>query len=409
MSSRSSFFFLILLLALSFVLRSPLLFLVAALSLMVAGSSALWGRYCLAGVTYERRLSAARLLCGEEADLWVEIVNAKPLPLAWLKTEDEVPMELQVQKLELSYASKPNRRMLSNLFSMRWYERVRRHYRFIATQRGVYEFGPVRISSGDIFGFRSRNMQLTGPQIVLVYPKVVPLEDAALQAARPLGESRTLRRVVADPLRLAGTRDYQPGDSIRHLHWKATAHRGALQTKMFEPSASHQLVLFLNNQTRERAYEGVIGDLYETVIVVAASVARAALEARHPVGLYTNGSVRDSERRLRLPPSRHTAQTTRILEALAQLTFFTLMPFEKLLQLEARQLPFGATVIAVSALVNEPILSALLDLQATGHPVSLIAVGTGALPPLPPELPVYSAVENWTVMQSIRLQPARVL
>ncbi|MEK7787514.1 MAG: hypothetical protein AAB658_19090, partial [Chloroflexota bacterium] len=101
MTSRLSLFFITLLLLLSIALRNPILFLLGALMALVAGASALWGRYCLAGVAYDRRFGSTRLVCGEETDVWVEIVNAKPLPLAWLKAEDEVPAELPLERVDL--------------------------------------------------------------------------------------------------------------------------------------------------------------------------------------------------------------------------------------------------------------------------------------------------------------------
>jgi uncharacterized protein (DUF58 family) len=403
MTSRSLLLFLALVLLFSLAFRNPALFLLGVLLGLVAAASAVWGRYCLEGVAYDRRFSQSRLFCGEDVELWVEVVNAKPLPLAWLKTEDRFPAELGRQNFELHYASEPDHRLLTNLFSINWYERVRRRYRLTAHRRGAFEFGPVIISSGDIFGFRTRYGQIDHRHTLLVYPKVAALDSLGLQAARPFGELKTQRRLIADPLRLAGTRDYQPGEDTRHIHWKATARRGSLQTKVFDPSASQHLLIFLNNQSRERHYEGIMDDLFETAVVVAASLAHAALEARHPVGLFTNGSLRGSQRRARIPASRRTDQRARILEALAQLFYFSNLQFDELLRLEAPGLPYGATVIAVSAVVNDGLLSSLLDLRAGGHPVALIIIGQPTIVSIPPELPTYFVTRNWTEMEVIAI------
>jgi uncharacterized protein (DUF58 family) len=405
MTGRAGRFFILALLVISLLLRSPLLLLLVVLLALVAGASALWGRYCLAGVTYARRFEAERLFCGEQTEVWIEIVNAKPLPLAWLKAEDEFPEDFTVERTELTNSSRPHRKTLTNLLSLRWYERVRRRYRVTAGRRGAFEFGPVLLSSGDIFGFQLKLAEVPARQLVLVYPRLVPLAELHIRAARPGGELRTERRVIEDPLALAGIRDYRPGDSVRQIHWKSTARRGQLQTKIFEPAASQQLVLFLNGQTLPHAYEGVIGDYMETVLVVGASIAQAALEARYPVGMYTNNSARDEARRVRLPASRHAAQLTRILETMAQLTPFTSLPFDQLLRLEAPQLPFGATVIAVSAIVSEPILSALLALHDAGHPVSLILANDQPPADLPAsdELPVYYVRQNWDELETLQL------
>ncbi|MCC7358158.1 MAG: DUF58 domain-containing protein [Anaerolineales bacterium] len=406
MTSRLSRLLIGALLIVSLLLRSPLLLLLDVLLLLVAAASALWGRYCLAGVSYRRQFEADRLFCGEQVQLWVEIVNAKPLPLAWLKVEDEFPEDFAVERTELSSASKDHRRTLTNLLSLRWYERVRRRYRLTAQRRGAYEFGPARLASGDIFGFQTRLREQTETHTLLVYPRLVTVEELRLRLARPAGEEAATRRIVEDPLRLAGVRDYSPGDSIRHIHWKSTAHQGRLQTKVFEPGASQHLIVCVNGQTLEHAYEGVLGAHFETVLMAAASLANAALDRCQPVGLFTNNSARDASHRVRLPATRHATQLTRILETLAQLTHFTLMPFDQLLRLEATTLPFGASVVAVSALATEAIQSALLALHDAGHPATLVLIAApGRVPAtsLPAAIPVYVVTQDWTELEALEL------
>lgn len=406
MTSRAGRLLIVLLLVVAVLLKSPLLLLLDVLLLLVAGASAVWGRYCLAAVSYGRQFQTQRLFCGEQLELWIEIVNAKPLPLAWLKAEDEFPEDFAIERVELGSASKPRRRTLTNLLSMRWYERVRRRYRLTAAHRGAYDFGPVLLSSGDIFGFRTRLLEVPEQQTVLVYPRLVPLNRIPLRVARPGGELLGERRIVEDPLRLAGVRDYRPGDPVRHIHWKSSARTGQLQTKVFEPAASQHMVIFLNGQTLERAYEGVLGEYFETAIMVAAALANAGLEARHPVGLFTNNSVREASRRVRLPASRHASQMVRILETLAQMTHFTLMSLDQLLRLEAPNLPYGASLIAVSAIANEAILTSLIDLRAAGHPVALVVVTEPGRAPqvaLPEDIPVYFVTQNWTEIEALEL------
>lgn len=399
--TRAVVLFLLILLALSLLLNNPLLFLLDGLLALVAGSTALWHRYCLSGVTYTRRFGTERLFCGETTDLWVEVINAKPLPLAWLKVEDEIPEHIALAHTETGPSSKPHRRTFSLVFSPRWYERVRRRYRLTVQRRGLYEFGPALLASGDVFGFRTRLLDVEQRQTLLVYPKLAPLDRLELEAARPGGDQRARQPVTPDPLRLAGARDYRPGDNPRHLHWKATARRGALQTRRFDPGAAPQAYVCLNTQTLERAYEGVDSDRFETAVVVVASIARAWLDTRRPVGLFVNSNVPGARHRIRLPASRHPDQLTRILEVLAGVTYFPMLPFDQMLRHEAAQLQFGAQVIAVSPLITEPILTALLDLQRAGHPAVLVGVGRSAWPDLPPELPVYWTQQSWETLESV--------
>jgi len=398
-----------LLFILSLALRSPQLFFLTVLVAFVAGAAFVWDRFCLRGVSYARRFESQRLFTGETTDLWVEIVNAKPLPLAWLKAQDEVPDTVTVAKTTLMPSGDPHRRLLTNIFTPRWYERVRRHYSVTASHRGVFDFGPVSLASGDIFGFRARHTTLAQPQTLTVYPKVVDMRALNLQPARPLGEDATFQRIFADPLKLASVRDYQAGDSVRHIHWKATARRGTLQTKVFDPSASQQLCLCLNLQSQDGAYGGILADDLETAIVVTASLAHAALEARLPVGLLSNATLRNTEGLARLPASRHAEHEVRMLDLLAQITYFTQGHFEQLLRAEASHFAYGATLIIISTLFTEDLLAELLTLKRAGHPVALILVGERFVAQRPtqhlsePGLPVYYLTDTWKTLETIQL------
>jgi uncharacterized protein (DUF58 family) len=412
MLSRSFIFGLVVLLILSLALLSPLLFLLTMLLAFVAGASWLWDRYSLRGVSYARQFGSQRLFCGEATDLWVEIVNAKPLPLAWLKVQDEFPDVVALDKAKLTPAGESHRRLLTNLFNIRWYERVRRHYHLQTTRRGVFDFGPVALASGDIFGFRARRLEVDHRHTLTVYPKVVPFQKLNLQPARPLGENNTIRRLIADPLKLAGVRDYLPGDNIRHIHWKATARRGTLQTKQFDPSASQQLFICLNMQSLESHYGGILVDELETAIVAAASLGHAALEARIPIGLISNGTLRNADGLARLPASRHSDHELRLLDLLAQITYFTNIHFDQLLQAEASSLPYGATLIVITTLLNDSIQTQVLNLRRAGHPVAIILVDTqyhrlsnqsSNHPATSAQLPIYHLTQNWTDLEAIKL------
>ena len=405
MTSRLSILLLFLAFTLSLVTRNPLLFLIGVIVSFIAFTSWLWGRYCLAGVSYTRRFEATRIFFGEETEFCIELINAKPLPLTWLKAEDEFPQDLPVLRTETRLGTRPRHRLLTNVYSLRWYERVRRRYRLRGERRGVYQIGPAQIASGDLFGFRRRHLLLPDVQTMLVYPKIVPVEQLGLSVARPLGDYGSERRILDDPLQVAGARDYQAGDSVRHLHWKATAHRSTLQTKMFDPSAAPHWMICLNVQTLEHLYEGIVADFLETAIVAAASLAVAGLEARRSVGLAANSNIRESREWVHLPASRHALQANRLLEALAELNSTPLLTFDNLLRLEQSRLPYGASIFAITSLLNDAILDDLLNLRRKGHPAALILVGRQPDRAVPPDIPLYVVCENWTELKALNLTP----
>src|SRR3984893_2398884 len=145
----------------SLLLREGQLFVVALILLLVASVSRVWERYCLVGLGYRRSLGQTRAFFGEEVPLTLEIVNATPLPLAWLEVEDTVPgLGLTLAPAHVGPSHIPGRRMLTMLLSVRWYERVRRHYRVTCGARGFHGFGPATLRTGDVFGLATREVEV---------------------------------------------------------------------------------------------------------------------------------------------------------------------------------------------------------------------------------------------------------
>ncbi|MEM7116786.1 MAG: DUF58 domain-containing protein [Chloroflexota bacterium] len=375
----------ILVLLLSALLGQNTLLLIGLLLSLVGGASHIWARYCLYGVTYQRRFGKNKLFIGEETELSMEVVNAKPLPLAWLITVDEFPSAFQMLVGEVFRTGNPRRRILVNTLSLRWYERVTRHYRMKAQRRGVWEFGPTQLSSGDVFGFSIKRRPLEEIQTIVVYPKLVPIAALGLPTMHPFGEFGTQRRVLEDPLRLMGTREYVTGDSYRHIHWKATARRQQLQTKVFEPSASRPLAIFLNLRTSQFIHDGIDPVALEFAISVAASIAHWGWQQDHAIGLYTNSVISESRERIHLRPRSEPEQLHAILEALARTEPDGRWTLNSVLKLEGQQLRPGTTIVAVTSIVYSQLTETLLELAQRQYSVTLIVVGkrVKTLPTIP--------------------------
>lgn len=355
---------------------------VVALGLLLADRVAqLWERWSLSGVEYRRQLNQRRVFFGEEVEVAVEITNRKPLPLAWLRAEDEWPESLPLVPSPIAGRVVPcykaRRVTLRNLVALGWYEQVRRRYRLRCLARGEFAFGPARLQAGDLFGLRQREREVEAVDRLLVYPRVVPLARLGLEALQPLGNLRARHRLLQDPAWLLGLRDYQPGDDPRQIDWKASARAQALQVRIHETTTSHQLHVLLNLNTYAGFWwwQGYDRDLLETSIMAAAAVVAWGLEQGFAVGLAANGNARRADRQVLLPAARDPAHLTRALEALARVLPFATMPFERLLDQTVR-LPRGATAVVITSVATPEVLGATHRLARGGRTVALVLVGS---------------------------------
>ena len=82
-----------------------------------------------------------------------------------------------------------------------------------------------------------------------------------------------------------------------------------------------------------------------------------------------------------------------------------LLTFDNLLRLEQPRLPYGASVFAITSLINEAVLEGLRNLRRKGHPVALILVGRQPDRTSLPDLPLYVVHENWTELTVLNLTP----
>ncbi len=414
----------------SAVFHQPLLFIAGLLALALAAIPELWYRFCFAGLVYNRQLSERRVFFGETIILRLSVENRKPLPLPWLEVEDEFPDALKLQGGRLEPTIKPRRRLLVNALSLWWYQRVTRRYQVQCAARGVFTLGPLQLRSGDPFGLLTREQRLEQQDTFLVYPLVLPIEQFGLPAHHPFGERRAPRRLLEDPTRVIGVRDWQPEDDLRRVHWSATARAMRLQSKVYEPTTTYTLALFVNVNTFANPTLGINPPLLELAIAAAASVASWATEQGYAVGLFSNGlqalketgeeaSTTSADRaadarqamRVRLPPTSRPEQLPRILETLARLIPYFGSPMEDVLGTEQAHLPIGSTIIVVSAAaaVTPALLDTLLQTCARGYAVALLLSGDAPLDA--PGLSVYrlGAEEIWhdIVAQATRPEPAQ--
>lgn len=391
---------------LSFALLQPLLFVGALLVFIIAFVPEIWYRYALRELSVSRAPATRSAMLGDEVEILLTVENRKPLPLPWLQFEETLSSDLPVNGRSLGPSARLGRVALTQTFSLWSYQRVRRRYRVQAIQRGAFRMSTVALRASDPFGMMTREATRELPETILVQPLVAPIERFGLPAHAPFGERKSARRLLEDPLRVVGTREYMPGDEPRRIHWKATARSGALQSKVFEPSTRYSLAIFLDVRTFPRAVKGYDPDLADLAICATASVASWGLDQGYAVGVFSNGTLavtddadptarairaahEQSEQsaplmtaggytysspRLRIAPSSRGEQLPLILDALARLQAFIGVPMDQLIAAEQRRLSLGATVVYIgcSTAVDVPVVLALRNLRRHGHDVSLL-------------------------------------
>ena len=327
-----------------------------------------------------------------EVELRVE--NRKPMPLPWLEVNDEFPQGLSVIGRQLLPSPRIGRATLRQTLAVSAYQRVRRRYRLLAVERGVFHFGPTVIRTSDPFALLTAEQERDSVATLVAYPLAPSIERLGPAPLTPFGVSRSHLRLLEDPLRVSGVREYLPGDEPRRIHWKATARMGTLQSKLYDPSTRHTLIIFLDLRIWPGANTATDGELTELAISTAASVTAWAQTQGYAVGLCANGAPdsigsaegesaalqRAGERLLRLAPSANPRQLGVTLDALARLQTLRPARMDALLDYERARIGVGATAVYIGAqtALDDGTLAALRRIQARGHPLTLLLTAADA-------------------------------
>lgn len=320
-----------------------------------------------------QRSFVSHAFLGETIPVTLHLHNPTRLPMPWLKVNESLPLDLAAaEKIDRIYTLRPR-------------EQITIRYDLRCLRRGYYPVGPLRLTSGDLFGFSDVQSRAEAMQFLTVYPRIIPLVGLALPSRLPFGVLASPQRMFEDPARLRGVRAYQPGDSQRRINWKASAHSDTLLVKQFAPAISLESMILLNLHSdeyeRQRRYSAS-----EWAIVVAASLAAYLERRRQAVGLAVHG-VDSLAKRLEgtfntadhrpitVPPRPGRPHLMKVLELLARVeTVEASEPFVLWAQRTAAPLAWGATVLAITPSGDEGACQGLHGLVRAGLNVVMFVV-----------------------------------
>lgn len=322
-----------------------------------------WSQRALRNIVVERRFNQ-RAFLDQRVTVRVTVRNRGWLPVVWMRLHESLPVGLAA----------PN--YFQQVISLGGHAEQSFEYRINARKRGYYLIGPLFLHSGDLLGLSGEHRIEVRADRLIVYPRIVPSTLIRLPSRSPFGSIRAANPLFEDPSRTIGKRDYQTGDSLRRLDWKATAAVGRLQVRQFEPSIALETVIYLNMDlddypTRRRV------DLVELAIVAAASFSSWSTRQKHAVGFVSNGTDPLAVDHCVQPMAPHagSGHLTQILDTLARIDVSSKTPFLQTLRSTSAILPWGTTLVIITGRLDEDLLRELFPIRRRGLNAVLVPVG----------------------------------
>jgi uncharacterized protein (DUF58 family) len=295
-------------------------------------------------------LDRERQLEGRTVDLHVELAADRTVPR----------LEVLIELPDALVAESPN----PVLIRLARGERHELEVPVRCVHWGAHRLGEVVWRARDAYGclvYEGRSGEL---HPLKVYPRgenvqrlLRPLETQAFsgnQVARNRGEG----------IEFADLRPFTPGDRVRRINWRATARRGEAWVNEMHPERNADVVLFLDTFAEARRDD--LGTL-DLSVRAAAALAALYLREKDRVGVVSFGGVLNW-----LTVTSGTTQLYRIVDSLLDAQIILSYAWKNLDVIPPRTLPPRALVIALSPLLDDRAVGALLDLRARGFDLALV-------------------------------------
>jgi uncharacterized protein (DUF58 family) len=252
---------------------------------------------------------------------------------------------------------------------------------------GAFSIGRVLFRARDTLGLRSWEGVAGEPQPLRVFPREETLRSLVQPLETQVFAGNQVSRARGEGIEFADLREWQPGDRLKRVNWRATALRRSLWVNEQNPERNTDVVLFLDTFAEVRAEGRSTND---QVVRAAATLARIYLERKDRVGLVGFGGFLSW-----LVPTSGTRQLYAIVEALLTSQVVHSFALRGVDVLPPRTLPPKALVLAITPLLDNRTAAALLDLRARGYDLIVVEVSPLELVATDPGSPLELAHRLW--------------
>lgn len=264
------------LLVMSFVI--PALYPIAWALFYFIGLISVWEGWTLAKVRFQlsaNRKITTKLSLGDDQHIRYEVSNLSARPLI-ITLIDELPQQFQIRNFRVTHKTIPQQIWLHD-------EKVR------PLVRGKYFFGDLHVYLS-LPGINFIELRVTKPatQESTVYPSAIQMEKYALEVFSRTANLTGIRRVrtLGENDEFELIRNYQQGDNIRSINWKATSRKNHLMVNQFQNTRAQQVYCILDKgRSMKMPFAGLT--LLDYAINTALVISNIILRKYDKAGLIT--------------------------------------------------------------------------------------------------------------------------
>jgi uncharacterized protein (DUF58 family) len=299
----------------------------------------------------KREVNKQEFYSGERLTVKVTIKRKIPFPLFYLVVQEVLPPAL-------GYHTAAPKQFLYPLFRRKfsW------EYEIQPLRRGEHVFRSFKLRSADPFGFINKEGEKECEDTILVFPAYETLHIN--RRKNSLGDSVAARKLNnnVETMMVAGVREYQQGDKISLVDWKATARKQTMMTKEFEAEQTQHTTVIMDC-TKGQSFSG-----FENVVTYTASVIHSLLKLGRKCEL-----ISISESRNCLSLAKGTTSMKNVLYFLAKVDDSAQLPFSTVVLEECQRASSANHLVMITSSVSPELSAAVEKLARTSVQLVLIS------------------------------------
>lgn len=272
------------------VLSLPAMLYVTGLLIGLLIVSAVFVFFGHSTVRIDRSFAPEVVAPGALSRATVRITNLSLLPCLEARWEDQLPYGITGEAAG-TLPSLGGRNSLGSSASFT--------YTLHGLRRGRHAVGPLRVDVHDPFGLVYRRHAFGGAAPLTVLPRRVELPAVSGRGGSDDGSTLPAPQNVGVGDDDIIARSYLPGDALKRIHWKATAHRAELMVRQEEQHVTPRATVVLDTEpvsqgtARDRKDAWEYSTTFEWAVIAAASITTYLARGGYVVTLQSSGRAID--------------------------------------------------------------------------------------------------------------------
>jgi len=225
------------------------------------------------GITASRK-TANRFSNGDQNQVKITLENHYNIKLK-IRVIDELPKQFQIRDFE--HKSELNIGEIKNVT-----------YNLRPIKRGVYSFGNINVFVKSMISFMERRYTVKQSVDIAVYPSFHQLKEIELLSFAEMRNLLGLKKIrhLGYNKEFEQVRNYNIGDEIKHINWKATARKNQLMVNQFQDEKSQNVYCIIDmGRNLKMPFNGM--SLLDYSINASLALSQIILKNTDRVGLIT--------------------------------------------------------------------------------------------------------------------------